>query len=144
MSRKFLLNNNYFTMSKDVPKRKEIIKILLVKIDKNLSELAELMDISKQKLNYHFQKEDIDLDLYNKIIDKLIEKGFNIDNSITQTVNGDKGMNYNAAHSKAGQVIENNYHYDRESVSELINTIKFLREQNLKLQADLDACRKKK
>ncbi len=134
-------------MSKDVPKRKEIIKILLVKINKNLSELAELMEISKQKLNYHFQKEDIDLDLFDKIIRKLKEKGFtidNIDNSISQIIKGDSGMNYNAAHSKTGSIIENNHYYDREAVLELINTIKFLREQNSRLQTELDLLRKKK
>ncbi len=131
-------------MSKDMPKRKEIIKVLLAKIDKNLSELAELMGISKQKLNYHFQKDDISLDLFDKIINKLQEKGFNIDNSITQTNYGETGMNYNAAHSKAGQVTENNYYYSPEAISELIHTIKYLREENSRLHSEVDALRKKK
>lgn len=55
-------------MSNDVPKKKEIIKILLAMADSNLSELAELMGKTKQKLNYHFQKEDITADLFEEII----------------------------------------------------------------------------
>ena len=69
-----------------MPTRKEIVKVWLAKMDSNLSELAELMGISKQKLSYHFQKKDISLDLFEEISKKLKEKGINIDNSFKQSI----------------------------------------------------------
>lgn len=64
--------------------RKDIVKKELKKAGISLAKMGRELGFKSRVTFYnHFEKDDIDLDLYNSIIMKLIEKGATVDESIT-------------------------------------------------------------
>ncbi len=67
--------------------RKDIVKRELEKAGISLARMAKELGFNNRVTFYnHFDKEDIDLDLYNSIMTKLVEKGAQFDSSVKFTV----------------------------------------------------------
>ncbi len=67
-------------------KRKEIIRKLLKDSGIKDVKMAEMLNMTAANFSYHFAKDDIDLDLFNQILQTLEEKkGINLGHSTTQS-----------------------------------------------------------
>ena len=103
-----------------VNKRADALKISLAKIARALGYN------NRESLYQQFKKDDIDIELYNKIKEYLdsLEKGIIIDESITQNQSGgDSSMQF-AGHRNKGKVQEVNHFkcaYNVAELSKLVN-----------------------
>jgi len=67
-------------------KRKEIIRKLLKDSGIKDVKMAEMLNMTAANFSYHFAKDDIDLDLFNQILQTLKEKkGINVESPTSQS-----------------------------------------------------------
>lgn len=67
--------------------RKDIILAELKKAGISKAKMGKLLGFRSRTAFYkHFEKSDIDIDLFNSIINKLSDKGINIDSSYKQSI----------------------------------------------------------
>ena len=146
---------------------KEIIKILVAMADSNLTELAELMGMTKQKLNYHFQKEDIPSNLFQEIITaiksdpikyhKFVKAGVNPDKSniqitgditskgemILANINDGKGLHAEEHHHHNSEGFKEAYLLAKEKIEKLEIEVATLKKENESLKDKLSKKKKK-
>lgn len=88
-------------------KRKEIAKKFIKESGISFAKFAKEIGLSPQNWHHHFKKDDIDLDLFQKISDKLKEKGINIDDAVVYPDNKNKSLvNENLVAYLANKVME--------------------------------------
>jgi hypothetical protein len=107
-----------------MPKRKDLVKQILNDLGISEAKLAEMIGYQKANLNYHMKKDDIDLDLFSKIIAKLKEKGITISGDISQAFSGGSGSTTNEGDMTGNFIgepkeIHYNNNYDQQLIKEI-------------------------
>ena len=104
--------------------RKDVIRDALKKSGISKARMGKELGFKSRVAFYkHFKKEDIDLNLFNRIMQKLSEKGFNIDGAVTQNYKGSSGSSQTEGDMHGnfvGQPNENNYGVSSETMDNLI------------------------